>query len=134
MIASRGMVFSLKLAPVLFLVITAAVWFNDVQEGGPWVARNLLPLGLVLGLAALTLASGGGRWTGAGYTLPLGTIGFAIPALGLAVYLHYAYSVNLNGMFDGATRPAELFRFLPAYTIVAGGLGFAIGWIVGRSI
>jgi hypothetical protein len=134
MIASRGMVYSLKLAPVLFLVIAAAVWFNEVQESGPWVARNLLPLGLVFGLAALTLARGEGRWTGAGYTLPLGTIGFAIPALGLAAYLHYAYSVNLNGMFDGATRPAELFRFLPAYTIVAGGLGFAIGWIVGRSI
>jgi hypothetical protein len=128
------MVYALKLAPVVFLVIGAAAWFDYVQESGPWVLRNLVPLVLVLGLAALTLTRGGGRWTGSGFALPLGTIGFAIPALGLSAYLHYAYAVNLDGLFDGSTRPAEVFRYLPAYTIVAGGLGFAIGWIVGRSI
>ena len=26
----------------------------------------------------------------------------------------------------------ELFRFLPIYTLFAGAIGFAIGWIVGR--
>ena len=134
MIASRGMVYALKLAPVVFLVVAVAAWFNDVEESGPWVVRNLAPLGLVLVLAALTLARGNGRWTGAGFAPLLGTIGFAVPALGLGVYLHYAYAVNLDGLFDGATRPAEVFRYLPIYTIVAGGLGFAIGWIVGRSI
>ena len=64
--------------------------------------------------------------------MPLGVVGFAIPALGLAVYLHYAYSVNLDDMF--ADGPGQLFRFLPMYTVVAGGIGFAIGWIVGRNI
>ena len=42
--------------------------------------------------------------------------------------------MNLDGMFDGAARPAELFRYLPVYTTVAGGIGFAIGYIVGRNI
>ena len=65
---------------------------------------------------------------------PLGLLGFSIPALGLSVYLHYAYSVNLNGMFDDAVQPARVFRFLPAYTLVAGGIGFVIGWIVGRNV
>lgn len=122
----------LRLAPVLFVVIAAAAWFNDVQDHGPWVSRNLLPLVLLVGLAAVTLARGGGRWAGAGWRMPLGVAGFAIPALGLSCYLHYAYSVNLDGMFDDG--PGQLFRFLPLYTAVAGGIGFAIGWIVGRNV
>ena len=134
MIASRGTVYALKLAPVLFLAVAAAAWFNEVQGGGPWVLRNLMPLAALVLLGLLTLWRGKGRWTGAGYRLPLGTLGFAIPALGLSAYLHYAYAVNLNGLFDGATQPTELFRYLPIYTFVAGGLGFAIGWIVGRGV
>jgi hypothetical protein len=42
--------------------------------------------------------------------------------------------VNLNGLFTGATNPEGLFRFLPIYTLVAGGIGFAIGWVAGRNV
>ncbi len=122
----------LRLAPVLLIAIAAGVWFNDVQQGGPWVVRNLVPLALIVALSVLALLRGGGRWTGAGWKLPLGIVGFAIPALGLTAYLHYAYSVNLDDMF--ADGPGQLFRFLPIYTVVAGGIGFAIGWIVGRNV
>ncbi len=122
----------LRLAPVLLITAAAGLWFNEVQESGPWVLRNLVPLGIVVALSALTLLRGGGRWTGSGWRLPLGVVGFAIPALGLAVYLHYAYSVNLDDLF--AAGPGQLFRFLPIYTVVAGGIGFAIGWIVGRNV
>ena len=123
-----------RLAPVVMLVVAAAAWFNDVQQGGPYVLRNLVPPLVVVLLSAPTLRRGDGTWTGAGWRLPLGTLGFAIPALGLAVYLHYAYSVNLNGLFTDATNPEGLFRFLPIYTFVAGGIGFAIGWIAGRNV
>ncbi len=123
---------TVRLLPVLCIALAAAAWFNDVQAGGPWVARNLVPVATVVLLAALTLLRGHGRWSGSGFGMPLGTLGFAIPALGLASYLHYAYSVNLNGMFDGGA--GELFRFLPLYTCVAGTIGFAIGWIVGRNV
>ncbi len=126
--------FLVRLAPVVMLVVAAAAWFNDVQQGGPWVFRNLLPPLVLVALSALTLRRGDGTWTGSGWRLPLGTLGFAIPALGLSVYLHYAYSVNLNGMFTDATDPEGLFRFLPVYTLVAGGIGFAIGWIVGKNV
>jgi hypothetical protein len=37
-------------------------------------------------------------------------------------------------LFSGATNPQQLFRFLPVYTLVAGGIGFAIGWIVGKNV
>lgn len=124
----------LRLLPLLLVTVAAAFWFEDVQQGGPYVLRNLLPLVLVSILAGITLWRGNGSWTGTGWRWPLGTAGFAIPALGLSLYLHYAYAINLNGMFSDADQPAQLFRFLPAYTIVAGGIGFGIGWIVGRNV
>lgn len=123
-----------RLAPLILVVIAAAFWMHKVQDGGPYVWRNVAPLFLLLVIAALTLYRGEGRWSGSGMRMPLGTLGFAIPALGLALYLHYAYSVNLNDMFTDAEFPQRVFRYLPIYTSVAGGVGFAIGWIVGRNL
>ena len=123
-----------RLLPVIMLVVAAAAWINNVQDGGPYVARNLVPPLVMLLLATFTLQRGEGTWSGSGWRFPLGTLGFAVPALGLTCYLHYAYAVNLNDMFTGATNPGELFRYLPLYTLVAGGIGFAIGWIVGKNV
>lgn len=124
----------LRLLPVVLVCGAAALWFADVQAGGPWVGRNLLPLAVLSALSWLTLRRGSGHWSGAGMRMPLGTLGFAIPALGLSAYLHYAYSINLDGMFSDADFPDRVFRYLPAYTLVAGGIGFVIGWIVGRNV
>jgi hypothetical protein len=124
----------LRLLPVVLVSVAAALWFNEVQQGGPYVLRNLIPLALLVVLSALVLYLGNGQWGGSGKRLPLGILGYAIPALGLALYLHYAYSINLNDMFTDAAYPDRVFRYLPVYTIVAGGIGFAIGWIVGRNV
>jgi hypothetical protein len=124
----------IRLLPLGLLFVATAVWINDVQEGGPYVLRNLLPPAIILLLATITLFRGAGTWTGAGWRLPLGTLGYSIPALGLSIYLHYAYSVNLNDLFTDATNPGQLFRFLPFYTLVAGAIGFVIGGIVGRNL
>jgi len=91
-----------------------------------------LPPALVVALSVLALARGGGRWLGAGWRWPLGVVGFAVPALGLSAYLHYAWLVDLDGLFSGG--PGELFRYLPVYTSGAGVIGFAIGWLVGRNV
>ncbi len=123
-----------RLLPILLLATAAGMWFADVQDGGPWVWRNVVPLAVLVALSYVTLRRGGGLWSGAGLRMPLGTLGFAIPALGLALYLHYAYATNLHGMFSEAAEPDRVFRFLPGYTLVAGGIGFAIGWIVGRNV
>jgi hypothetical protein len=126
--------FLVRLAPLVLLIVAAGFWINDVQQGGPYVLRNLVPPVVILLLAAITLYRGDGTWTGSGFRLPLGVAGYAVPALGLSAYLHYAYSVNLNGLFTDATNPEGLFRFLPIYTLVAGGIGFAIGWIAGKNV
>ncbi len=133
MLAAR-MHLLLKLSPLVFVTVAAGVWFNHVQDGGPYVLRNLLPPALTVLLAFITLWRGNSRWTGAGWTYPLATVGFAIPALGLSLDLHYAYAVNLHDMFGDARQPGQLFRFLPAYTLSAGGIGSVIGWTVGRHI
>ena len=125
---------AIRLLPLVLVLGAAGLWFNDVQQGGPYVLRNLVPPAIVILLALVTLWRGGGHWTSAGWRWPLGTAGFAIPALGLSSYLHYAYAVNLNDLFAAADGPGQLFRFLPVYTTVAGGIGFAIGWIVGRNL
>ena len=123
-----------RLLPVVLIATASGFWFNDVQQGGAYVFRNLVPLALLVLLSATALHFGKGSWLGSGKRLPLGVVGYAIPALGLSLYLHYAYSVNLNDMFTDAAYPDQIFRYLPIYTIVAGGIGFAIGWIVGRNV
>lgn len=128
------MAISWRLSPVIFITVAAALWIADVQEGGPYVLRNLVPPILLVLISWVTLYRGDGKWSGSGMRLPLGTIGYAIPALGLSLYLHYAYSVNLNDMFTDSPYPGRVFRYLPVYTGVAGGIGFAIGWVVGRNV
>jgi hypothetical protein len=136
-VEARSKYLIVRLLPVLMIAAAAAFWFADVQQGGPsggrWLARNLVPLLALVLLSWLTLHWGNGRWSGAGMRMPLGTLGFAVPTLGLTAYLHYAYSVNLNDMFSDALFPDRVFRYLPLYTLVAGGIGFAIGWIAGRN-
>ena len=120
--------------PVLFVTVAAIAYTAYVEGAGAYALRNALPMLAVAIIAAVTLLRGAGRWTGAGWSWPLGTLGFAMPALGLSLYLHYGYSVDLDGMYSESVYPRELFRYLPAYTLGAGAIGFAIGWIVGRNV
>lgn len=123
-----------RMLPVIFIVAAAIAYVYYVEGDSAYPVRNAIPMLAVSVLALLTLNKGNGRWTGAGWRWPLGSLGFAIPALGLSLYLHYGYSVDLDGMYSESVYPDELFRYLPAYTCVAGGIGFAIGWIVGRNV
>jgi len=127
-------VYFFRLLPVVLLCIAAALYVYHVEGELAYAQRNVAPMLVVVLLAFIALLRGAGRWTGRGWNWPLGTLGFAIPALGLSVYLHYGFATDMNGMVSNAIYPGELFRFLPAYTVFAGGIGFAIGWIVGNAV
>jgi hypothetical protein len=124
----------IRLLPVVFSAAAAIAYVFHVEGGNAYAIRNTGPIIIVVVLALIALWRGSGRWTGSGWSWLLGTCGFAIPALGLSVCLHYGYASDMNGMVSDAIYPKELFRFLPLYTIVAGTIGFAIGWIVGKNV
>lgn len=127
-------VFLVRLSPVLFIAVSAMIYVLKIEAGVAYPFRNLAPMVTVVLLALITLKKGGGAWTGSGWCWPLGTLGFAVPAIGLSLYLHYGYAVDLNGMYSESVYPHEVFRYLPLYTMFAGGIGFAIGWIAGRNV
>ena len=123
-----------RLLPVLCLVIAAALYIIDVQGPDAYAVRNVLPLIGVLMLSFVVLYRGSGRWSGRGARWPFAVLGFAVPAVGLSLYLHYGFETDLHGMFSDAVYPREVFRYLPIYTSFAGAIGAAIGWIIGLNV
>jgi hypothetical protein len=124
----------IRVLPFALLSAAAMAYVAFVEWPGPYVAFNVFPMLIAVVLALVCLYRGGGRWNGAGWQWPLGTLGFALPAIGLSLYLHHAYSIDRGGMASEAINPDALFRYLPIYTMFAGAIGFAIGWIAGRNI
>lgn len=126
------MITRLSTAIILLAGVFAFILWVQGVDGYAW--RNGVPLLMMLLLAVTTLRKGNGSWTGSGWRWPLATLGFGIPSIGLSVYLHYGYLVDRDGMVSQALFPELLFEFLPIYTLFAGAIGFAIGWIVGRNV
>lgn len=120
----------LRLALIAFSVIVGAfAWLAAAANPtDQFVARNIAPAGAAwLLLAWIVLRRpADARWW-------LGWAGFLVPALGLSGYLHLAFLNDWQGIASAAVTPALLFRFLPWYAGFAGGIGFGIGWIVGRA-
>jgi hypothetical protein len=130
---SRTSLIVVRFLPVVFVVAAAVAYVLYVEGDHPYAFRNILPMFALLALAVISLVVGKGHWAGSGWCWPLGTLGFAVPALGLSLYLHHGYAIDLHGMYSESVYPREVFRYLPLYTSFAGGIGFAIGWIVGRN-
>ena len=126
------MLIRLSIVSIVALLCMALVVYVESTDGFIW--RNAVPILCVVVLSIVTLRKGGGSWTRSGWSWPLATLGFAIPALGLSIYLHYGYLVDRNSMVSTALHPQLLFEYLPIYTVFAGCVGFAIGWIVGRNV
>lgn len=123
-----------RLLPPLALLLAAAAVIVVVEEGGPHVPLNLLPVALTAVLLVRALAKSDWRWRSPRWRYLLGALGFAVPAIGLSLYLHLGLALDWGGMASRARTPDLLFRFLPWYTMGAGAIGFAIGWIIGRNV
>ncbi|HZX23053.1 MAG TPA: hypothetical protein VFF18_05920 [Woeseiaceae bacterium] len=123
-----------SLVPPVVLLVAAALVILEAEDYGPHAVPNLLPPALTLALLLYTLARAGWRWREADRRWLLGVAGFAVPALGLSLYLHLGLMLDWGGMASRARTPELLFRFLPYYTTGAGAIGFAIGWIIGRNL
>lgn len=118
----------------VILIGAVYAFILSVQGSEAFAWRNGVPLAILLLLVFVTLKKGAGTWTESGWRWPLATLGFAIPSVGLSLYLHYGFLTDRNGMVSEALYPEMLFQFLPIYTLIAGSIGFAIGWIVGRNV
>jgi hypothetical protein len=123
-----------SLLPPVLLLAAVAVVILEAEDYGPHAVANLLPPVLTLALLLYALSRADWRWQDAARRWLLGTLGFAIPALGLSLYLHLGLMLDWGGMASRARTPDLLFRFLPWYTTGAGAIGFAIGWIIGRNL
>lgn len=126
--------YAVRLLPVLLVAAAAALFIARAETGGPYVGRNMLPLLVSVGLFAWSLRRNSGQWLRVDRRWTLGSLGFAIPAIGLSLYLHANWLYDIDGVATDATTPDLLFRFLPYYTGAAGCIGFAIGWIIGKNV
>lgn len=120
-----------RLILILATVLLFAVGWLVVQANptGAFVARNLIPVLLAWCSLVLVLVRYPTdlRWW-------FGWFGFVVPTCGLLVYLHGAFVYDWSNIASRAVTPELLFRFLPYYAVFAGGIGFAIGWIVGKNV
>jgi hypothetical protein len=92
----------IRLLPVLLIIVLALAYISHIESSGAYTMRNAVPMIILFVLSIATLYWGDGSWIGAGWRWPLSTLGFAISSLGLSLYLHFAYSINLNDMFSNA--------------------------------
>ncbi len=123
-----------RLSLVAALAVVCLAFIVYVESADGYIFRNAVPLLMLLLLSALALRKGGGTWTGAGWRWPLATLGFAVPTVGLSIYLHFGYLIDRDGIVSGSLRPEMLFAYLPIYTLFAGCIGLSIGWIIGRNV
>lgn len=63
-----------------------------------------------------------------------GVIGFALPATGLVVFTHLAWLYDWWATKTSSSTSALIFIFIPFYAMLLGGVGYGIGWLLGRLI
>lgn len=107
------------------------VFMREVQEPAIYLSRSILCMLLAFVLPAVALLRNGGNWLLPKLPYALASWFFFFVVLGLNTYVHALWFYDVDAIRSAATQPAMLFRYLPFYTVLAGGIGFAIGWIIG---
>lgn len=110
------------------LVLFAA--FIYLAEGiviNPLVLWNYLPL-----FASYSLFSTGRKE--ASVSKVLGAVCFLVASMGLSIYIHLAWMLNWNQTQTGGSTAALILAVCPVYAIILGGIGYAVGWGLGKIV
>ena len=124
----------IRAATLALPLAAVGVFIAEVETGLDTTLRNLAPLLLTLGLGVIALVRNRSDWWQPDARWPLATLGFALPAVGLSLYLHVLWHYDVDGLASKARDPRLLFAWLPLYTLLAGAIGAALGLIVGRQL
>ncbi|MEM8983060.1 MAG: hypothetical protein AAGC71_08545 [Pseudomonadota bacterium] len=125
---------AIRLTIVALPLLAVGAGIVVIEHGLGTSARNIAPLFIVLLGAAVALWRNNGRWWHPEARWILMTIGFAVPSVGLSLYLHYRWALDIDAVRTSARNVRLLFAWLPAYTLFAGAIGAALGHIVGRQL
>jgi ACR3 family arsenite efflux pump ArsB len=68
----------------------------------------------------------------AGFKRMAGAIGFCLASIGLTVLMHVLWLLDWNKIATGSSTSALVFVFLPVYSLLSGGVGYLIGYFLGR--
>lgn len=109
------------LIPVL-LALFVFIWFAEGVLLNPFAIWNAAPLVICPVLYARAVARSDRRqvW---------GALGFLLGSMAISMSFHIAWLLNLDEIRTGSSTSALVLLFIPIYACVAGGAGFAFGWL-----
>ena len=83
----------------------------------------MLPLIISYFIYISALKNGGSQYS---------TYGFLIGSMLLSGYIHMAWLLDWDGTGTSSSTSGLIFIFIPLYSLIPGGIGFAIGQIIAR--
>lgn len=117
------------------LILLATLLCVAILEGFNWFTIWAgVPLLMAAVLTEFSLASHGGDWTRMPIPRRVGLFGLIGGVVIVTLYLHLTlfFGVGIEDMEESAWR----FRYIvaPLYAMMAGGVGFVLGYLYGRSV
>lgn len=61
-----------------------------------------------------------------------GAVGFLVGGMALSGYIHLAWMFDWGELKNGSSTASLIFIFIPIYALITGGIGYFIGWGLGR--
>ena len=61
-----------------------------------------------------------------------GAVGFLVGSMALSIYVHLAWMFDWDKIKTGSSTAGLIFIFIPIYSLITGGIGYIIGWGIGR--
>ena len=62
-----------------------------------------------------------------------GSVGFALTGIPLLLFVHAAWFFDWEGTKTGSSTGGLIFVFIPIYSIIVGGIGYLVGWLIAKA-